>query len=315
MSGQAHDPVVGITGMSGYLGSVIGEGFRTSGWQTVALGRRPAAGPDVPWRHFDLADGPSAGLLAGLDVLVHCAYDMQAYRRDEVWRRNVEGSRRLLEAGREVRRTIVLSSMSAYDGTEQVYGQAKLAIERHASAAGAVIVRPGLVWGPAAGGMAGTLRRLSRLPLTPVISGAGHQFTVHEDDLADAVVALATADPLPLVPIGLAHPQPVPFRDLVKALARLDGHEVRFVRVGRRLPHRALRVIERLPRSPAIRADSLLGLVRPASAVPGQDVVRALGLSFRPLVPTSQVEARRRSDSRAGTDHVSGRAAASSRLS
>ncbi len=79
-----------------------------------------------------------------------------------------------------VRRTITLSSMSAYPGTRQLYGRAKLDVEVPALNRGMVVVRPGLVYGPGWGGMAGTLRRLANLPVLPDFGPRAHQFTVSE---------------------------------------------------------------------------------------------------------------------------------------
>lgn len=308
-------PTVGITGTTGYLGAVIRDRYREAGWHVIALDRRPPADPDQSWRRFDLAERPTEGLLDGIDVVVHCAYDMQAHRPADVWRRNVDGSRWLLDAARGAASpTVFMSSMSAHEQTEQVYGRAKLAIEQHAGTTGAIIVRPGLVWGPRAGGMAGTLRRLAGLPLVPLVAGAAAQFTAHEDDLAQAVFVLAAGQPAKGGPIGAAHPQPVPFRDLVAALARMDGRSVRFLPVGWRLPQLALCLLQRMPFGPALRADSLIGLRQPASELPGQDVVRGLGLSFRPLLPPVRLGAMRQA-SQVRTGRVSSGAGASSGLS
>src|ERR1700686_1328361 len=115
---------------------------------------------------------PPADLLDGVDVLIHCAYDMTLRSRDDIWRVNVDGTRKLLDAAvrSDVRLSIVLSSMSAYEGTAQLYGLSKLDIERDAAQVGAVCVRPGLVYGPTAGGMAGALGKLTALPLIPVVA-------------------------------------------------------------------------------------------------------------------------------------------------
>ena len=69
--------------------------------------------------------------LRSADALVHAAYDLSLRSAVDIWRVNVEGTRRLLEVavGADVSRIIVLSSMSAFDGTSQLYGRAKLDIE------------------------------------------------------------------------------------------------------------------------------------------------------------------------------------------
>ena len=64
-----------------------------------------------------------------------------------------------------MRRILVLSSMSAFEGTRQLYGRAKLAIETMTVASGGCALSPGLVYGERPGGMAGALRELTRLPV------------------------------------------------------------------------------------------------------------------------------------------------------
>jgi nucleoside-diphosphate-sugar epimerase len=185
------------------------------------------------------------------------------------------------EAG--IGRIIVLSTMSAYEGTTQVYGQAKLAIEAATRAAGGCVLRPGLVYGERPGGMVGALRRMSRLPLVPLVEARSGLYPVHEDDLVSAVVALATADWVPLGPIGVAVPEPVAFRAVLEALAADDGRRCRFVPVPWRLLYGTLRLGELLGLPFPFRADSLLGLVRSAPSVPGVRALARLGVELRPF--------------------------------
>jgi nucleoside-diphosphate-sugar epimerase len=272
----------GITGASGYLGSVIRERLGASGWSCIDLVRRPA-GPMA--RRYSYEEDVSPDLLDGLDVLVHCAYDMTARHRDDIWRINVDGTRRLLDAADQagVPRTIVLSSMSAYDGTEQLYGRAKVQIERDADVRGAVAVRPGLVYGPNAGGMTGAIASLTRLPVVPVFAARSHQFTVHEDDFASAIEALATAESATLGrgAIGVANPVPVPFRQVVEGLARMHGRTCRTVAIDWRAARLALRMAERIGLDLPFRSDSLLGLAAPATVVPRLEVLESLGITLR----------------------------------
>jgi nucleoside-diphosphate-sugar epimerase len=269
-----------VSGSSGYLGGVIADRLRTVGWRTLSL-VRTNLGADC--RRFVLGAPVGPELLEGVDLLVHCAYDMTLRRPEDIRRVNVGGTKNLLEAARSagVGRVIVLSSMSAFDGTTQVYGRAKLEIEDHARRLGACSVRPGLVYGPRAGGMAGTLRRLTRLPVVPLIGGRSYQFTVHEDDFADAIAALAGAGRAPVEPIGIANPLPVPFRQILERFARDEGRQCRFVPVDWRLVHPALSLGEKLPLRLPIRSDSLLGLVRPAPLVPNLEILQSLGVRLR----------------------------------
>ena len=277
-----REPVVAVTGASGYLGSRICERFRSLGWRVVRLTRSPRPG-DASERFYDLGGRPAFTLLTSVDVLVHAAYDQRLTRRADIWRVNVDGTQELLAAANEagVGRVIVLSSMSAYEGTAQLYGQAKLDIEQATLAAGGVVVRPGLVYGDHPGGMVGALRRMTRLPLVPLVASQSALYPVHEDDITSAVVALASVEVPPSSPVCVARPDPVPFRSVLEALAAGDGRTCHFVAVPWRPIYTFLRLAEVLHLPLPFRADSLLGLVQPASSVAGAEEITRLGVELR----------------------------------
>lgn len=277
-------PVVAITGATGYLGGVLEPAFVGAGYSVRRLVRTPR--PATEDRAFTLGTEVDPSAIEGVDVLVHCAYDMKLTKRSDIWERNVFGTIRLLDAARAagVRRTIAVSSMSAYPGTRQLYGRAKLESELAALSRDQVVLRPGLVYGPGWGGMAGTLRNLSALPVLPDFGARTHQFTVHEDDLAAAFVAVAATDSPPTVPVGVAYPEPVPFRSLLVALATGQGKPApRFVPTPGVAVLGALRSAELLGLPLPVRADSLLGLLRPAPVVANVEVLTGLGVDLRPF--------------------------------
>ena len=233
MSAQARVAVV--TGASGYLGSRICAILESHGWQVVELVRSPGQSHRLA-RGYDLAGQVSAevgDLLYSADVLVHAAYDLSLTSPKDIWRVNVGGTRRLLEVAAEarIRRILVLSSMSAFSGTSQLYGRAKLEIEAMTVASGGCAVRPGLVYGNRPGGMAGALRKLTSWPIVPTIAGGGRLYTVHEDDLATAIAALATTETLPPGTISVAYPNPVRLSELMAAFAAEEGRRCRFIPV------------------------------------------------------------------------------------
>jgi nucleoside-diphosphate-sugar epimerase len=284
MTDRSATPLAAITGANGYLGSMVAESLAGAGFGIRRLVRRPE--PERGDRAYDIVGGCDPDTLQGVDVLVHCAYDFSVTSRSAIWETNVYGSRQLLDLAQasRVRRTIVISSMSAYPGTRQLYGRAKLATETDAFARRMCVVRPGLVYGPGWGGMAGTLRKLTSLPVTPLVGRSTHQFTLHEDDLRAAITTLATADTVPGVPIGLANPEPVPFETLLSAIAQADtGRAPRFVPMPWQPLYWAIRAAEHAPVELPIRADSFLGLVRPAPFVPHPEVLEQLGIAVRPL--------------------------------
>ncbi len=277
-------PLVAITGANGYLGSLLVTAFEAAGFSVRRLVRNPRPATDD--RRFDLGGLNATDILEGVDVLVHCAYDMTLTKREQIWQTNVFGSTSLFDMALPcVKRTIAVSSMSAYAGTGQLYGRAKLDMEKAALSRGMVVVRPGLVYGPGSGGMAGTLRRLASLPVLPDFGPDANQFTVHQEDLAAAVVALALAETPALVPIGIAHPDPVRFKTLLTHLAADNGSNrgPRFVPTPPMAAYTALRLAELLPVGLPVRADSLLGLVRPAPGVPNVTAIESLGVTLRPF--------------------------------
>jgi nucleoside-diphosphate-sugar epimerase len=277
-------PVVAITGATGYLGSVLEPAFVGAGYSVRRLGRSPRPATDD--RAFDLGEDVDPSTLEGVDVLVHCAYDMTLTKRAAIWERNVFGTVRLLEAAEAagVRRTVVVSSMSAYPGTRQLYGRAKLDCELAALSRNMTVVRPGLVYGPGWGGMVGTLRRLSALPVLPDFGPRAHQFTVHEDDLAAAILAVAQVGEAPTVPLGIAYPEPLAFRALIADLAIGQRKAApRFVPTPGMAVFGALHSAEILGLPLPVRADSLRGLLRPAPVVANVGVLADLGISLRPF--------------------------------
>jgi nucleoside-diphosphate-sugar epimerase len=275
---------VAVTGASGYVGSMAVAGFLAAGYKVRRLVRRGTRGSDC--FGFSLDREIPKGSLDGVDTLIHCAYDFTVIRRQEIWRVNVLGTQRLFEAALAagVRRTIFVSSMSAYGGTHQLYGRAKLACEAMALSHGMLVLRLGMVYGENPGGMAGALKKLARLPLIPLPGARSHQYMLHEEDLTQALPVLAQAEEWPDSAVGLAHPVAVPFRDVMARAARSSGRpQPLFIPIPWRPLFWTMCATELTPLRPPLRADSLLGLVRPAASVPLAGYVRSLGIPVRPF--------------------------------
>jgi nucleoside-diphosphate-sugar epimerase len=280
-----QQPVVAVTGASGYLGSQICQNLESGGWQVIRLGRSPDRRRGQEFS-YDLAMPITAWVseaLRSADVLVHAAYDLSVTSSADIWRVNVAGTRRLLEAARQaaVRRVIVLSSMSAFPGTTQLYGRAKLDIEAMTAEFGGCAIRPGLVYSERAGGMAGALRKLTSLPVVPVVTGGAGVYTVCEQDLMRVIGLLASAATLEPGTISVAHASRVTLVDLLRTFAAQEDRRCRFVPVPWQLCYWPLRTGEFLRLRLPFRADSLLGLIHTAPGLSGQDQLARLGVTLR----------------------------------
>ena len=108
--------ICAITGGNGYVGGCIKKFLAARDWEIFELSRRPKPGARA--FQFQLGDDLSPDLLSGVDALVHCAYDFEPLRWEDLMTVNVEGSRKILQAARaaNVPKIIYLSSISAFDG-------------------------------------------------------------------------------------------------------------------------------------------------------------------------------------------------------
>lgn len=282
-------PVAVVTGTGGYLGSRICHTLEARGWRVVRLtgSQSPVPGQVVRYELAAPITEEVSEALGTADVLIHAAYNLSVTSAADIWRVNVEGTGRLLDAAKEAgtARVIVLSSMSAFTGTTQLYGRAKLDIEAMAVQCGGIAVRPGLVYGKQAEGMAGALRKLTALPVVPVISGGAGVYTVREDEFVEGIALLAEAADVEPGTISLAHSVRSTLADLLGAFAAQEGRRCRFIPVPWQPIYWLLRAGEAMRLSLPFRADSLLGLVHSAPELLGEDQLTRLGVKFSAFNP------------------------------
>jgi nucleoside-diphosphate-sugar epimerase len=270
---------VAITGANGYVGMTLRAAFGASGYRVVALQRSaPREGCDyVP---YSLKDGSAAPLPDDVTAVVHCAYDLRARDRAEIERINLGGTEKLLQAVGDVP-LVLISSQSAYTGTQQIYGRVKLACEDLVTARGGTSLRLGLVHGGTDGGMIGVLRKVAALPIVPMPRPDCYQYAVHAEDMARCVVATAEQPP-PHRVLGVANPRRVPFSEIMQTLrAGVTAEPLRAIPVPFAAVYRALRGAERAGVRAGFRADSLLGLMHPAPNVPHVDHWAKCGIALR----------------------------------
>ena len=256
--------ICAITGSNGYVGGCLKNYFTARGWEILELTRQPK--PNSRAVKFQLGEEISSQLLAGVNVFVHCAYDFKPLRWDEIRAVNVEGSRKILEAVRvaKVPKIIFISSISAFDGCRSLYGNAKLEIERIALANGALVIRPGLVYGNDSGGMFGKLTaQIRNSPVVLMIGdGSQIQFLVHNEDLC-AFVEKFAAEKVEIAPriLTAANEQPWPFKKLLLEIARGRKRKIKFIPLPWRLVWAGLKTAELCGLKLNFRSDSLVSLM------------------------------------------------------
>lgn len=294
---MAPEMRVAITGASGFVGSRMAGCFERAGWSVIRLTRsaREASDHSVPFRLGDEVD-EEVFRSRHVNAVVHCAYDFKLVRWDDIHRVNVEGSRRLIAAAvaAGVRRTVVISTISAFAGCRSLYGRAKLEIEAEAARLGAIVVRPGLVYedlDSASGGMTGSLQRSARGGLVPLVDGGRHrQYLIHIDDLCELVRRLCAGDIRPPArPVVAASPRGLTMRELVSELARRQGSRPRFVSIPWQAVWLGLKGAEMAGLRPPYRSDSVLSLVHQDPSVDFSSLGE-LGVSVRDFGELSRAD-------------------------
>ena len=276
---------IAITGASGYLGEGFAETFRRHGHEVLSLSRRQCGENWVP---YTLRSEPRDLPLQGVDVLIHAAYDFAPRHWPEIVETNVRPGIALFEAAAavNVRSTILISSMSSYDGCQSNYGRAKLMLEKGCLGLGARVIRPGLVWGGNPGGVMGALEKaVAALPIVPFPNGGSGatQFLIHRSDLAESLVALAESTQ-PTVPavLSLANPTPFSLPAILRTIAARNHQRRTFLPVPWRCVMAGLKAAEMAGIPVPFRSDSLVGLLH-GNPDPQIDAPPA-GISFRPFV-------------------------------
>jgi uncharacterized protein (TIGR01777 family) len=234
--------VIAVTGASGLVGSALTAFLSTGGHRVIRLVRRPAQGKDE--RQWD-PDRPAAGLLSGVDAVVHLAGESIAGRFTEAHKRairqsRIEPTRKLAEAaaatpdGPSVFVSASAVGVYGYDRGDAVLCEDSVrgdgfladvvsdweAATEPARAGGlrVVNVRTGIVQS-ASGGTLRLMRPLFALGLGGRL-GSGRQWLawIGLDDLLD-VYHRALYDRRLTGPVNAVAPDPVRNADYTRALA------------------------------------------------------------------------------------------------
>lgn len=253
---------IGITGASGYIGRSLVSCAAARGHEVVAIGRRaPCDGMQL--RHADLSQDLPEGLLAGLDAVVHLASDTSG-APDTMHHEHRFARQLAAEASALGVVLLVVSSQASSPHAPSAYGRAKARIEQAVLPQGAIVVRPGMVFGGALLGLFGKLvQSVRRLPLLPDLRPRPLVQPIHVGDLCAAMlVALERPGAFHGRILAIAG-EPVGFGTFLASIARQRLRTPRIlVPVPAAILRRALAILDWLPGQAfsADRLDSLMEL-------------------------------------------------------
>jgi uncharacterized protein YbjT (DUF2867 family) len=223
---------VAIIGAYGLIGSYVSARLAADGHAVIGIGRDIDAArrrlPGLDWRRADLATTTVeawADLLTGVEAVVNCAGALQDSPRDDLRAVHVDGVQRLALACERigVRRLVHISAAGVEPGRATAFNTTKLEAEAllAKSPLDWIILRPGLVFAPAAYGGTALLRGLAGFPgVSPVVHGDSLVQTISAEDLATAVARSLEPDAPSRLCLDLVHAQPL---TLIELVARLRG--------------------------------------------------------------------------------------------
>ncbi len=226
---------IAIIGAYGLIGSYVSARLSADGHQVVGFGRNIGAAsrrlPALEWKRADLATFSVedwTSLLVEVDAVVNCAGALQDSPRDNLTAVHVEGVRRLIQACNRagVHRFIQISAAGVSAERTTAFNSTKLEAEilLAQSALDWIILRPGLVFAPAAYGGTALLRGLAGFPgASPVVFGDSLVQTVGAEDLAVAVARCLCSDAPTRVRLDLVHSEALTLIDLIGRLRRWLG--------------------------------------------------------------------------------------------
>ncbi|WP_426000830.1 SDR family oxidoreductase [Caulobacter sp. DWR1-3-2b1] len=221
---------IAIIGAYGLIGSYVSARLVVDGHQVVGIGREIEAArlrfTALDWKRADLATATVeewGSLLAGMEAVINCAGALQNSPRDNLQAVHVDGVGRLIQACERVgvRRLVQISAAGVGPERTTSFNTTKLKAEEMLAQSRLdwIILRPGLVFAPAAYGGTALLRGLAGFPgLNPVVHGDSLVQTIGAEDLAIAVARCVATDAPMRVSLDLVHAEALTLVDLVGRL-------------------------------------------------------------------------------------------------
>jgi len=251
-----------VTGASGYVGAALVSALNRHGYTAIGpASQEYRLQGDMPPEYIDAAE-----------VVIHTAWDRSPRNRRDYFEVNVAGTEKLLARCLEVgvRSHIFVSSLAAHSNARSWYGQSKFALEKVFAESGAMVIRPGTIWGGDNRGIVGALEKVvHRVPVIPLPGAMSVQLgTIHIEDFTRCLESLIASPVEARGPIVASAQKTVTLKELIDELARRIGRRRLVVPIPMVAAFRGMQVLEFLGLRLGVTSDSLASLLSPTPQVP-----------------------------------------------
>jgi len=262
--------LIAITGTSGYLGNYLLRLLYLKGCNVCEVGRRRSNfGKEcgIEFRRFNLKKEAPTNLMKNITTLIHTAYDFSETSFKKIKQTNVLGTQRIFSNAEEnfVNKIILISSISAYKKNRSNYGKSKYLQEKVTKKYKPIIVRPGLIYGDSDKGIISSLKKISQLPIIPII-GSGKQIihTTYIEDLCNYIFEIIKDDnncqKESSREFTIISNKGISFKNLIFSLRNQNKNSPLFIHLPFWIIYYPLRLLELFKIKLPLRADSVLSL-------------------------------------------------------
>jgi nucleoside-diphosphate-sugar epimerase len=270
---------IAITGSSGFIGSQLAHAFIERGHHVTLMQRRPPENlPNgAQYLPFDLR-APSLPDPAGLTAIVHCAVMFHGPTDMDAEQVNISATLALRDHCRAHDiHFVFLSTMSAHEEAESVYGRHKYRLEQMMTLPNETVLKLGLVIGTSGGLFQRIQKTVARLPVIPLIDGGRQPVQVIPlEDVTEAVLTVTQNSQSGFYLLGSE--EVYSLRTCYQLIARNQAKKPCFFSIPFWIPSFVFEGLAYLPVTIPITKENLLGLKHLRSFSTANDLKR-LGLT------------------------------------
>jgi NADH dehydrogenase len=274
---------IAITGSSGFIGAELGQHFLQRGDQVVMMQRsapkRLADG--AFFLPFDLRS-PQLPEPTGLSAMVHCAVMTKSANDQDAEEVNFVATLLLRDFCRQHGIPFIfLSTMSAHEDAESVYGRHKFRLESMLNGSTETVLKLGLVVGASGGLFQRIAASIQKSPIVPLVDGGRQPVqTVAVEDVCRIVSKVVDEGLGGKFLIGST--EVISLRELYIRIAAEQDRRLRFISLPYVLFDAVFTVLALLPVRLPVSKENLLGLKHLRSFDTAADLSR-LGVRLTPL--------------------------------